>query len=172
MVAENDASGNSQKGTSNTQLEEPNYTQVPNLLFEHMAEMTEAELRCMLAIVRKIIGYHKDGPEALSYSQLEKLTGMSRQGVIQGIEKAITRGWLKVAGQGKRGMEYVVYIPKGVEVTVNLADAKGNLTAEWLDPVSGTRTSHGQADAGGKRTFASPKPGDAVLWLQPSRGKD
>ncbi len=121
MVAENDASGNSQKGTSNTQLEEPNYTQVPNLLFEHMAEMTEAELRCMLAIVRKIIGYHKDGPEALSYSQLEKLTGMSRQGVIQGIEKAIMRGWLKVAGQGKRGVKLY---------TLNFGDQSTKLTSE------------------------------------------
>jgi hypothetical protein len=65
-------------------------------------------------------------------------------------------------------MEYVVYVPRGVEVSVDLADAKGKLTVEWLDPVNGKRTSRGQADAGGKRTFASAIPGDAVLWLQPS----
>jgi hypothetical protein len=74
-----------------------------------------------------------------------------------------------LAGQGKRGMEYVVYVPKGVEVAVNLADTQGKLTVKWLDPVSGTGTSCGQADAGGKRTFALPRPGNAVLLLQPSR---
>ena len=44
-------------------------------------------------------------------------------------------------------------------MSVDLADAKGKLTVEWLDPVSGKTTSRGQADAGGKRTFASPNPG-------------
>ncbi len=85
-------------------------------------------------------------------------------------ELASTRYCL--AGQSKQGMEYVVYVPRGVEVSVDLADAKGKLAVEWLDPVNGKRTSRGQADAGGKRTFASPIPGDAVLWLQPSRGND
>ena len=42
-----------------------------------------------------------------------------------------------LAGQSQRGMEYVVYVPRGEEVSVDLADAKGKLTVEWLDPVSG-----------------------------------
>lgn len=70
-----------------------------------------------------------------------------------------------LAGQSQRGMEYVVYVPRGEEVSVDLADAKGKLTVEWLDPVSGTTTSRGEADAGGKRTFASPNPADTVLRL-------
>jgi len=74
-----------------------------------------------------------------------------------------------LAGHGKRGMEYVVYVPRGEEVSVDLADAKGKLTVEWLDPVSGKRMSRGQTDAGGKRTFASPIPGDAVLYLRAAK---
>ena len=70
-----------------------------------------------------------------------------------------------LAGQSQRGMEYVVYVPRGEEASVDLADAKGKLTVEWLDPVSGTTTSRGEADAGGKRTFASPNPADTVLRL-------
>ena len=77
-----------------------------------------------------------------------------------------------LAGHGPQGMEYVVYVPKGEEVSVDLADAKGKLTVEWLDPVGGARTPRGQAVAAGKHTFASPHPGDAVLWLQPSRRDD
>ena len=102
-------------------LNEPNYTKVPNLLFDHMADMGEAELRCTLAIVRKIIGYHKDRPEPVSYSQLEQLTGMSRQGVIQGVEASITRGWLAVAGQGKRGVKLY---------TLNFGDQSTTLTSQ------------------------------------------
>ena len=64
-----------------------------------------------------------------------------------------------LAGQGKRGMEYVVYVPQGKEVSVDLAAAKGKLSVEWLDPVSGKTTSGGQADGGGKRKFASPSHG-------------
>jgi hypothetical protein len=102
-------------------LTEPNYTQVPNLLFDHMADMGEAELRCTLAIVRKIIGYHKDKPEPVSYSQLETLTGMSRPAVVKGIEASIIRGWIKVAGQGKRGVNLY---------TLNFNDQLTKLTSD------------------------------------------
>jgi phage replication O-like protein O len=86
-----------------TSLEAPNYTQVPNALFDHMADMSEAELRCTLALVRQIIGWHKEKAEPISYSQFEEITGMSRQGVSNGIEDAIKRGFVKLAGTGKRG---------------------------------------------------------------------
>lgn len=84
-------------------LETPNYTQVPNVLFEHIADMTETELKCTLAIIRQIIGYHKDKPEAVSYSQLEEMTGLSRQGVTDGVKASLERGYVKIAGKGKRG---------------------------------------------------------------------
>ena len=73
-----------------------------------------------------------------------------------------------LAGQGKPGVEYVVYVPQGKEVSVDLAAAQGQLSVEWVDPVSGKTTSGGQADGGGNRKFASPVTGDAVLWLRPS----
>ena len=72
------------------------------------------------------------------------------------------------AGQGKPGVEYVVYVHQGKEVSVDLAAAQGQLSVEWVDPVSGKMTSGGQADGGGNRKFASPVTGDAVLWLRPS----
>lgn len=87
----------------NIGLEKPNYTQVPNVLFEHLADMTAAELKCTLAIVRKIVGFHKDGPEPVSYSQLQRMTGLSRQGVADGVKASLDRGYVKIAGKGKRG---------------------------------------------------------------------
>ena len=76
-------------------LAEPNYTQVPNVLFEAMPSMSEVELKCTLAIVRQIIGWHKDGPEPIGYRQLEAATGLSRPSVVQGVSAALERGYVK-----------------------------------------------------------------------------
>lgn len=85
-------------------IEQPNYTQVPNVLFEHMADMSDVELRVVLALVRLIFGFHKDTPEPVSYSQLEEMTGMTRPAVIKGIKQAAERGLVRFAGRGKRGV--------------------------------------------------------------------
>ena len=83
----------------------PRYTQTPNVLFdEHMQDMKLAELKVTLAIVRKILGWHKERPEAISYSQLQKLTGLSRSNVTNGVQDAIRRGTIKIAGKGRRGV--------------------------------------------------------------------
>lgn len=83
----------------------PNYTQVPNVLFDVlMQNMGEAELKVTLCIIRKIIGYHKFKPEAVSLTQIQQMTGLSRQGAIDGLNAAIKRGTIKKAGEGKRGV--------------------------------------------------------------------
>ncbi len=83
----------------------PNYTQVPDDVFDVIApELTEAELRVLLYIVRRTFGFKKDR-DAISLTQmvegirardgrvLDKGTGMSRRGVMKGcaglIDKAI-----------------------------------------------------------------------------------
>ncbi len=76
----------------------PNYTQIPNAIFELMADkdahLTEAELRVVLAIARKTFGWHKKR-DKLSLTQLEKLTAMSRPSVKAGIDAAIARGLVR-----------------------------------------------------------------------------
>lgn len=72
-------------------IQAPNYTQIPNELLTLMPEMKEAELRVTLAIARKTFGWHKR-EDRLSYSQLMQLTGLSRQGVVNGIEDGLARG--------------------------------------------------------------------------------
>lgn len=84
--------------------DEPNYTQTPNPLFDdHMRIMGDAELRVVLCAVRKTFGYHKleDG---ISLTQFQRMTGLSRQGVIDGIEAATRRGMMCQVGTGRRGV--------------------------------------------------------------------
>ena len=79
----------------------PNFTQVPNLLLdEHMSEMSCAELKVTLVIVRKTIGWQKD-TDSISLSQLEEATGLSRKSVLKGIQEAIERGTIKQGVSGR-----------------------------------------------------------------------
>jgi len=61
--------------------------------------------------------------------------------------------------------EYLVYLPDGDEVTVDLSAASGVLAVEWLDPRSGDATQAQSTSGGQKRLFKSPFDGDAVLYL-------
>jgi hypothetical protein len=84
-------------------FESPNYTQVPNDLLGHisdeiapgmMADMGMAELKVMLAISRLTFGFHRIKAYG-SLTALCKMTGLSRQGVLDGAENAEKRGILK-----------------------------------------------------------------------------
>jgi hypothetical protein len=63
------------------------------------------------------------------------------------------------------GREYLVYLPQGPEVTVDLSAASGFLRTEWLHPTEGTAVRAEPTAGGGRRTLRSPLPGDAVLYL-------
>jgi hypothetical protein len=62
--------------------------------------------------------------------------------------------------------EYLVYAPKGGEVTVDLSGADGELTVEWMNPGQGTVILSGTIAGGAKRTLKAPFAGDAVLYLR------
>jgi phage replication O-like protein O len=70
----------------------PNYTQIPNVILDdYLAVMKPAELRVVLAIARQTFGWHRES-EQLSIAELEAMTGMSRQGVLNGLNDAIESG--------------------------------------------------------------------------------
>ena len=58
----------------------PNHTQVPNEIIDTMELFTPAEFKVLIAICRKTIGWHKTS-DRISYSQLEEMTGLSRNGI-------------------------------------------------------------------------------------------
>jgi hypothetical protein len=63
------------------------------------------------------------------------------------------------------GKEYLVFLPDGGEVTVDLSAASGELAVEWLRPIDGTVTQAGAVVGGAERTLKTPFDGDAVLYL-------
>jgi Family of unknown function (DUF6298)/Putative collagen-binding domain of a collagenase/Protein of unknown function (DUF4038) len=63
------------------------------------------------------------------------------------------------------GSAYVVYLPEGGSVTVDLAAADGTLQVEWLDPMTGETASGQPVQGGAVREFNAPFVGDAVLYV-------
>jgi hypothetical protein len=63
------------------------------------------------------------------------------------------------------GKEYLVYLPKGGTVTVDLTAATGELAAEWLDPAKNKTVAAGTIGVGDRRKFQAPFSGAAVLYL-------
>jgi len=63
------------------------------------------------------------------------------------------------------GNEYLVYLPDGGEMTVDLSAASGTLTVEWMRPIEGIITLGGTVTGGAKRTFKAPFDGHAVLYV-------
>jgi len=47
--------------------------------------------------------------------------------------------------------EYLVYLPDGGEVTVDLSASPGKLAVEWFDPVQGTNARHAAVEGGARR---------------------
>jgi hypothetical protein len=64
------------------------------------------------------------------------------------------------------GKEYVVYLPNGGEVMVNLSAASGPLSVEWIHAAEGTIKDAGTVAGGAARTFQAPFAGDAVLHVR------
>jgi hypothetical protein len=78
---------------------------------------------------------------------------------------ACSSGFCLVAGLPGPGAEYLVYVPDGISVTVDLSETSGELTEEWFNPANGLARPGRTIHAGGVETFFPPFEGDAVLYL-------
>jgi len=85
----------------------PNSTQVPNLLFNgKMHEMNDTELRVVLIVTRKTLGWLQD-PETgmrkeedwISRGQLIKLTGRGKNAVSKAINNCTNQGWIEARSE-------------------------------------------------------------------------
>ena len=100
--------------------------------------------------VRNSMGY------TLKYSQLVDLLSMSPSSEL------CSSGYCLI----NPGREYLVYLPTGGTVRVDLSAASGSFVASWFSPTTGQTTSGGTVSAGIPILFTSPIDGDAVLYLQ------
>ena len=100
----------------------PNSFQVPNAVIDElMAELSGAELKCYLAILRKTKGWNKDF-DAVSVTQLMSVTGLSNRAVIDACNHLVELNLL-YQKTGSRGVKIF---------SVNLCN---NFTSEKSSPV-------------------------------------
>lgn len=73
-------------------IDKPNYTQIPNVVLDDMmACMGDAEFKVVMAVARQTFGYHRKRHN-MSLTDLCAMTGLSRQGVINGVTAGMERG--------------------------------------------------------------------------------
>lgn len=93
-----------------TKIESPNYTQVPNAILGDilpgnivsaglMAKLEGSQLKVLLAVCRLTFGFHQTERRA-SLSMMEKLTGLSRQGILNAAGKLEEYGLIERSKDG------------------------------------------------------------------------
>ncbi len=63
------------------------------------------------------------------------------------------------------GVDYLVYLPDGGEVIVDLSAASGTLAVEWFNPNTGETVAAGAIAGGAEHDLEAPFEGDAVLHI-------
>lgn len=90
----------------------PNTTQVSNFVLDNQNLFTDGELRVLLVITRKTIGWHKE-TDFIRYAQLIEITGKSKPTISEAVNSLVAKGLIervdkdgtpiKVMPQGYRG---------------------------------------------------------------------
>lgn len=119
-----------------------NSFQVPNAVIDElMAELSGAELKCYLAILRKTKGWNKDF-DAVSVTQLMSVTGLSNRAVIDACNHLVKLNLL-YQKTGSRGVKIF-----SVNLCNNFTSEKSSLvkkvhgTSEKSSPVTSEKSSH------------------------------
>jgi hypothetical protein len=82
---------------------------------------------------------------------------------------ALPRGDLANSGYclAVMGSEYLVFLPNGGSVTVNLSGVSGSRAVEWFNPSNGQTTAGATVQGGGTVTLTAPFSGMAALYVHP-----
>ncbi len=108
----------------------PNYTQVPNVLLDHMKHLSEAELRVMLLLCRQTFGWQRRECKA-SASFIAQGTGMSRQGVVNGVNRMVEKG---LVGREPDGQSFKYWLV--LELAQTPAQPVNDVDRSALEPVN------------------------------------
>lgn len=107
----------------------PNCTQCPNDILDRLLPiLSPSQFKLVMAIVRKTYGWHKKSDD-ISLTQLERMTGMSRQTVIDASAPLRASGFIVIGRSGRRGvLNYSLNINVDTESLVKTLDQSKNLT--------------------------------------------
>jgi phage replication O-like protein O len=72
-------------------VEKPNYTQVPNVILDNMAEFTHVEFKVVMLICRYTFGFHRE-KHRLSYSFIERACGLHCNSVNNALHSLFAKG--------------------------------------------------------------------------------
>ncbi len=90
-------------------MQKINFTMVPNeIIDEHLKDLTGAELKVLMAISRKTIGWHKE-TDWICNQQMMNITGLSEPTVIKAVKSLKEKRLITQEKVGKRGHEKLCY---------------------------------------------------------------
>lgn len=76
-------------------IQPPNYTQIPNVIFDHwMAIVSPGAFKVLICMCRKIFGWHKTS-DTISKNQIMKVTGLSKNSVQTAVEELESHGLVR-----------------------------------------------------------------------------
>jgi hypothetical protein len=102
--------------------------------------------------IRRSLGYTRQFAERMNLAAMTPQSGLASTGYC-------------LAHEAKGGGEYLVYLPEGGRVSVDLSRAAGTLAVEWFNPTTGESAAGKTVEGGAEREFTAPFAGDAVLYL-------
>lgn len=104
------------------------------------------------------------------WEAIRKNLGYARNfSVRMNLAAAAPRGDLASSGYclAVVGSEYLVFLPSGGNVRVNLAGVSGARTVEWFNPANGQTFIRGTVNGGSSVTINAPFSGAAVAYIHP-----
>lgn len=109
----------------------PNFLQVPNAVIDELLpDLTGAELKCYLVVIRKTKGWNKES-DSISVSQFMEVTGLSNRSVITACESLVEMGLLERSG-GERKLN--TYSVKAFEISQTGEKSSLDETGEKTSP--------------------------------------
>jgi phage replication O-like protein O len=157
--------------------EPPNHTQTPNAFFDVVMPQIEtmSELKVTLAIIRQTHGWHKN-EDVLSLSQLQKLTGMRRESVVDGVERALGRGSIVRRKVGQSYSYGLKVVRKPDQLAESASPQTGPQVVRKPDPQKkGKESNTAKADETSSPTSAFPlmkEYADLLDEAMPLSGKE
>lgn len=120
----------------------PNSFQVPNAIIDEvMADLSGAELKCYLAILRKTKGWGKES-DAISVTQLMDVTGLSNRAVIDACNRLVEINLIS-QDSGSRGVKiFSVNLCNKFTSEKTSPVKKVHSTSEKTSPVTSEKSSH------------------------------